>query len=222
MLSAAYNSLEEMMANFMATASAIDATTAGGCERISKLISGQYDQQLESFLASLSKPKPCVRQERSVAIAWSAAVAYKRAMHDVYHHLSHDEAYANVLKEHDDNVQRIEAFLDELKREHPDLVKNLATQHAAKTLLRHQCTKLRHLQHEGALMDLDANKLMHEPMILLRKLDALSGSQPVSSVKTSVAKSKARTSDDVGVSLRPDTTDEEAAKSPPPDEKELP
>jgi len=226
MLSAAYNAVEEMMANLMATASAIDATTPDVCEQISK----EYDQHLESFLASLSKTKPFVRQDQSVAVAWDAAVAYKRAMHDVGHHLSNDEAYKNALKEHDAIIQRIEAFLAELQREHPDLVKNLATHHAAKTLLRHQCAKLRHLQHEGALMDLDVNKLMHEPMVLLRKLDALSGTQSVSAVKPGVTKSKAKdaivpaitaSTADVGVSLRQGATDEEAANSSVPGEEKL-
>merc|ERR1711957_412752 len=114
--------------------------------------------------------------------------------------------------------------------EHPDLVKNLATHHAAKTLLRHQCAKLRHLQHEGALMDLDVNKLMHEPMVLLRKLDALSGTQSVSAVKPGVTKSKAKdaivpaitaSTADVGVSLRQGATDEEAANSSVPGEEKL-
>jgi NhaP-type Na+/H+ or K+/H+ antiporter len=188
MRSASYNAVEEMMANFMASASSIKDTATQNADQE---ISYKYDQQLKLFLDSVSNLKAnpveaCLGMDHPVSIAWGAAVAYKRAMRDVQHVIHHDTTYDTVLKEHEDNVLQVDTFLAKLQQEHPDLVKNLATAHAAKTVLRRQCATITHLQHEGALMDLDAAKLLHEPMVMLRKLEALPITQPLPPVKQGV------------------------------------
>jgi len=172
---ASFGALEELMSDMMA-----HCHTLSDPEQLSK----DYDAQLGAFLKRLGKAKG----KKGVGRAWGAAVAYKLAMHEVQHLIHGDASYATVVKEHEDNVEQIKAFLSSLRQEQPELCKNLETKHAAELVLRKQCEMIQHLQHEGALADLDVTKLLKAQMAQLRKLDTAAIETPMEKITHGASK----------------------------------
>ena len=121
-----------------------------------------------------------------------SASSSQSVMHTV-HHIIHDveessgvdhSAYQRVLKDFANKYEnKYDEFFAGLSERHPDLIKSIATKHAASLALRHQREVIKHLKHEGVIMDLDAAKLLSEPLKMMRRLDALPADQPISSVK---------------------------------------